>query len=350
MATSTISYQYNESGSTATITPYAGLYYSTDMGATKLPITNNLLPIVSTLTLYYRDVTQTYCAFAVFFNGSTTVSYTALVVSGMGCAISNGDQSSGAITVVTDAVQKSEAGGDPVSITFAQPAPPSGQHVSGVTINGSATSPVSVNPGGTATLAYSYANDPTPEPVTLTFPQPEEGNNKISQVRVSVNDGALSTTSPVEIPAGGTAKVQYSYQPFDEYIGPVINQPVSITTDPWEVVITPVVENMFYAYYSTPDAKTIMNANQEYRIPTFVTNEGNYLFIGLTYGNENVNLLYAANIGNSWAVYGPGSASGHLACRVISTNPSQSTYTIGDFAESISVNVVHENTTTPEVQ
>lgn len=350
MATSTISYQYNESGSTATITPYAGLYYSDDMGATKHPITNNLLPIVSTLTLYYQDVTQAYCAFAVFFNGSTTVSYTALVVNGMGCAISNGDQASGAITVVTDAVQKSEAGGDPVSITFAQPAPPSGQHVSGLTVNGSTTSPASIDAGGTATIAYQYTADPPAEPVTLTFSQPEEGNNKISQVRVSVNDGALSTTSPVEIPAGGTAKVQYSYQPFDEYIGPVINQPVSITTNPWEVVITPVVENMFYTYYSTPDDKTVMTINQEYRIPTFVTNESNYLIIGLTYENEDFYFLYTANINDEWAVYGPGNNQGHMVCKVISNNPQQTTYTIGDFADSISVNVVHENTTTPEVQ
>lgn len=202
----------------------------------------------------------------------------------------------------------------------------------------------------TASGTLCYNIDTPAEPVTLTFPQPEEGNNKISQVRVSVNDGPLSTTSPVEIPAGGTANVQYSYQPFDEYLGPVINQPVSITTNPWEVVITPVVENMFYTYYSTADDKTTMTINQEYRIPTFVTNESNYLIIGLTYENKDFNFMYAAHLNDGWALYGPGSNQGHLVCRVISLNPQQTTYTIGDFADSISVNVVHENTTTPEVQ
>ena len=348
MATSTISYEYNESGSWATITPYAGLYYSTDNGGTKTPITESRLPIVSTLTLYYRDATQNYCAFAVFFNGSSTISYTALVVSGMGCALSNGDNASGAITVVTDAMQKSEAGGDPVSITFAQPAPAPGQHVSGLTVNGSTTSPASIAAGGAATIAYQYAADPPAEPVTLTFRQPEEGQNKVNQVRVSVNGGALSTASPVEIPAGSSAEIEYSYQPFDDYVGPVLYQPVSSEND--NLIITPVddklsyrrVKNLTQVPLAKGTAYTIPINDETDGLLILLHDETSELALGAM-DSENHSLVIGAHVSESngeFAVQRLGDSLG-----IFST-----VYAIAATNDGIEINVEHTNTDTPEVQ
>lgn len=306
MATSTISYEYNESGSWATITPYAGLYYSTDDGGTKTPITESRLPIVSTLTLYYRDATQTYCTFAVFFNGSSTISYTALVVSGMGCAISNGEQASGSLTVVTDAMQKSEA-------------------------------------------------DPPAKPVTLTFAQPEEGQNKVNQVRVSVNGGALSTASPVEIPAGGSAEVSYSYTPFDNYLGPNKKQPVSFDVDTTSLIITPVVDNLYYSYLSEITNRTKMNMGTEYRLKLY--NNDNVLDRLTIYQKKDSNYAAFAQTAffggkNRPAVVGPhiSALSGYVAIQFLYPEANSTEWLIADTTDGIEVTVNHTDTTTPEVQ
>ena len=356
MATSTISYSYNESGSWAEITPYTGLYYSSDNGATKKPITDSRLPITSTLMLFYRDETQSYCAFAVFFNGSSTISYTALVVSGMGCTISNGDNASGAITVVTDAVQKSEAGGVPVFITFAQPAPPTGQHVSGLTVNGSTTSPASIAAGGTATIAYQYAADPPAEPVTLTFAQPEEGQNKVNQVRVSVNGGVLSTTSPVEIPAGGTASLEYSYQPINSYAGSIIRQPVSYSYSSHNLTITPVVDGLGFRYYQDSDISPMTKGTQ-YELSTYKDTEDNLLMVYYTKeGESSFLVMYCAQqqLADSeqmiWVVIGVGVSNYGITLRPMAIHPSEAEYIIGETQNDILIDVNYTNTTVPEVQ
>lgn len=290
---------WNESGTPIILSSADGIYMSTDSGVTVVPA-NTSITLNDQLALYVK-AGSTYAAFYVIRSeGASAIgSYISLL---------NGVATIGAVNVSTL------------------------QDVKVCLVDGIPADSV--------------------KPVSVVFDQPEEGQTKVNQVRVSVDGGTASTTSPVEIPAGSAAQVEYSYQPFDAYIGPTILQNVAMSPDTQEVLITPIVDNLGYKYYSD-GTYTPMTKDQQYTIPTHKGDDNtDYLAIGAVVDGKFSNVCYCALIGDKWALYCPGclSNSGQIVTRVISTRPTSTSFILGKIENNISISVNHDNTTTPEVQ